>query len=189
MLVNSTNVATASWQLYTGSNFSVTLGSTDGVYAVRVLLRGRTLDFPPALDYVELTLDRVAPVLVITNPISANATVTKPYLQLLGNANEPLTTLTYNLTNAAGQWTNLPMYVVDQEFDMNAFDFSTNYFQAFDIPLATNANYLTLRVTDRAGNTRSTNLIVTLDYAGATNAPVFAPRWPTNGMHLSGDSF
>lgn len=188
VLVNSTNLATANWQPYSPS-FDVTLGGGDGVYAVRVYLAGRSGAFPPVMDYTELTLDRVAPVLMITNPITANATVTKPYLQLLGNANEPLSVLTYNLTNSAGAWTNLPAYVVDQEMDTNAFDFSTNYFQAYDIPLVTNANYLTLRVTDRAGNTRSTNLIVTLDYTGATNPPVFAPRWPTNGMHLSGESF
>lgn len=55
-----------------------------------------------------------------------NATVIKPYLQLQGYVNEPLVTLTYDLTNAAGLLTNEMAAVVDQHFDTNQFDFTTN---------------------------------------------------------------
>lgn len=188
VLVNDTNVAAAIWQPYS-SNFSVTLGATDGVYDVRVLWRGRTTNHPPVFDDTELTLDRVAPVLVITNPVSASATVIKPYLQLLGNANEPLAALAYDITNATGWRTNLTVSVIDQAFDTNAFDFTTNYFQAYDVALATNENQITLRVTDRAGNTTTTNLVVTLDYTGATNPPVVQLTWPPTNALVSGDGF
>ena len=188
VLVNRTNVTPGDWLPYS-ANFSATLGSTDGAYAVRVLLRGRPADATPVFNDTEITLDRVAPVVVIKNPVAASATVTRPYLQLLGNANEPLAALTYDIGNAAGTRTNLPVSVIDQAFNTNSFDFTTNYFQAYDVALATNANNITLRVTDRAGNMTTTNLTVTLDYTGATNSPVLQLTWPTNGMSVSGESF
>jgi hypothetical protein len=79
--------------------------------------------------------------------------------------------------------------VVDQYFDTNKFDFTTNWFQGYDIALATNENVITLRVADLAGNVTMTNFTVILDYSTATNAPEVQLLWPTNDTHLSGDSF
>jgi len=52
------------------------------------------------------------------------------------------------------------------------FDFSTNWFQAYDVPLATNDNWITLRGIDRAGNTATTHFDVVLEYRQATNPAV-----------------
>ncbi|HEX5221657.1 MAG TPA: hypothetical protein VFZ59_18985, partial [Verrucomicrobiae bacterium] len=188
LLVNSTNLGTAPWASYT-SNFNATLPDSDGNHTVLVALRGLSTNFPPYWDETELTLDRVPPVVAFTNPAVANATVIKPYLQLQGYANEPLVTLAYDLTNAAGLFTNEIAAVVDQYFDTNAFDFTTNYFQAYDVELTNGVNEITLTVSDRAGNVTVTNIGVTLDYTSATNPPTMHLLWPTNGMHLSGDSF
>lgn len=188
VLVNDTNLAGATWTAYS-SNFAVTLQDLDGDYEVLVALRGRVATGELATDFTELTLDRVPPVVIFTNPVVANATVFKPYLQLQGSANEPLVTLTYDLTNAAGLFTNETAGVVDQYFDTNAFDFTTNYFQAYDVALTNGSNQITLTVSDRAGNVTVTNLAVTLDYTTATNPPVMYLLWPTNGMHVSGESF
>ncbi|MEI2722969.1 MAG: hypothetical protein V9H26_05340 [Verrucomicrobiota bacterium] len=65
--------------------------------------------------------------------------------------------------------TNELVAVVDQFFDTNRFDFTTNYFQGYDLALATNSNQITLRVTDLAGNVTTTNLSVALDYTAATS--------------------
>jgi hypothetical protein len=186
VLVNDTNLSGVSWQTYS-SNFSATLPDADGVHTVLVALRGRTTDFPAAWDETEFTLDRVPPVLQITNPVSA--TVIKPYLQLLGLANESLASLSYDLTNASGLLTNESAFVVDQYFDTNQFDFTTNYFQAYDVELTNGLNTITLTVSDLAGNVTITNLNVTLDYSTATNPPVMQLLWPTNGAHLSGEIF
>ena len=183
VLVNSTNFAAATWLPY-ASSFAASIGPTDAVYTVRVALRGRSSEFPPVRDEAQLILDRVAPVLAVTNPIGT--TVIKPYLQLQGWANEPLCTLYYNLSNAFGLATNMSAAVVDEAFDTNSFDFTTNWFQAYDVPLATNLNHIFLSVTDRAGNVMSTNLVVTLSYAEATNAPVTQLLWPTNGLTIAG---
>lgn len=55
--------------------------------------------------------------------------------------------------------------------------------------LTNGVNEITLRASDRAGNVTTTNFQVTLSYATATNPPVLALLWPTNGTALSGDTF
>lgn len=63
-----------------------------------------------------------------------------------------------------------------------------NYFQCFDVPLTTGVNNLTLHVSDRAGNTKTTSFNVTLDYSQATAPPVVNLLWPQAGMAVSGSS-
>lgn len=190
VLVNNTNITATNWQGYS-SNFSVTLGSTDGVYSVLVAVRSYPTNIPVQVDFTELTLDRVAPELTFTNPIvvAGAATVMKPYLQLQGFGNEPLASLTYDITNATNWRTNEFAAVVDQFFDTNLFDFTTNYFQAYDVELTNGLNQITLSVKDRAGNVTVTNLNVTLSYAGATNPPTLQVTWPPADGQVSGNSF
>ncbi|MDW8310010.1 MAG: hypothetical protein RMK20_11615, partial [Verrucomicrobiales bacterium] len=183
VLVNSTNLTSVTWSNYT-PNFSAWLPDADGSHTVLVALRGRTTQFAPVTDETEVTLDRVPPLLVITNPVTE--TVSKPFLQVQGYANEPLGAMHYDLTNTAGCFSNGLMVVLEQEFDTNAFDFTTNYFQAFDLELTNGLNQIVLTMSDRAGNVVTTNLAVTLDYTSATNPPLLELLWPTNGAHLSG---
>lgn len=181
---------TTNWLPFVATNLMVSLGSTDGVYNVSIGLRGLPADATQTWNDYAFTLDRVPPALTLTNPVlsGAAATVIKPYLQLQGYASEPLSSLSYDISNALGIVTNQNAFVTDQCFDTNHFDFSTNFFQAYDVPLATNANFITLRVTDRAGNTTTTNFNVVLDYTMATNLPVVALIWPQDGMAVSGDT-
>jgi hypothetical protein len=72
VLVNSTNLTGVTWQAYS-ANFNATLPDADGAHTVFVALRGRTAGFPAAWDETTFTLDRVPPVLQITNPASASA--------------------------------------------------------------------------------------------------------------------
>jgi hypothetical protein len=137
---------------------------------------------------VTLVKDTVAPSLVITNPVIGGNAVAQPYLQLQGYAGEPLSSLSYDISNATGIATNQDAFVTDQHYDPNVSDFTTNWFQACDVPLTNGVNSLTLRVKDRAGNMTVTNFNVTLDYSTAAN-PVLQLTWPTNGMQLCGNSF
>lgn len=182
------SATTTNWLPFTTTNLTVNLGSTDGVYPVHVGLRGLPADAQQTWAEYEFFLDRVAPVLTITNPIlaGASATVIKPYLQLKGFANEELATYSCAVSNVTGVSSNLNVSVIDRFFDTNRFDFTTNYFQCYDVPLAGGSNWLTLCVTDRAGNTTTTNFNVTLDYTSATTPPVVKLIWPQNGMALSG---
>ena len=178
---------TTNWLPFVTTNVSVYLGATDGVYNVSIGLRGLPANAQQTWDSYTFTLDRVAPKISLTNP--AGGTVLKPYLQLQGYADKPLASLSYDISNGNGSATNQDAFVTDQSFDPNKFDFTTNYFQAYDVPLATNANYITLRVTDRAGNTTTTNFNVVLDYSGATNPPTVNVLWPQDGMAIGGAAF
>jgi len=181
---------TTNWLAFTTTNLTVNLGTTDGVYTLNVGLKGFATNATQAWDDYSFTVDRVAPVVTITNPILAGAagTVMKPWLQLQGFASEPLSSLSYDISNATGIATNLDVLVTDQAFNTNTIDYTTNYFQAYDVALATNVNKITLRMTDRSGNTTTTNFNVTLDYTGATN-PAVKLTWPTNGMQICQGSF
>jgi hypothetical protein len=178
------------WLALTTTNLTVNVGATDGVYDVNVGLKGFATNATQTWNDYSITVDRVAPVLTITNPViiaaSNNAVVIKPYVQLQGFANEPLMSLSYDISNATGIATNLDAFVTDQAFDTNKFDSTTNWFQAYDVPLTNGVNRLTLRVSDRAGNMTTTNFNVTLDYSGATNPPVVSLIWPQDGWSVSG---
>lgn len=54
--------------------------------------------------------------------------------------------------------------------------------------MATNGNLITVRVTDLAGNTATTNFNVILNYATATNPPVVKLIWPLAGMAVCGSN-
>ena len=187
LLVNDTNQAHAVWHSFTGTNLLVTLGATDGDYDVSVGLKGWS---PEAMetwdtDEITFTLDRIAPKINLTSAV--NATVIKPYLQVQGWADKSLASLSYDITNAFGVATNESVVVTEVAgYDADSNGWRTNYFQAYDVPLATNGNFITLRVTDRAGNTTTTNFNVTLDYTTATNPPAVNLTWPQDGMVVSG---
>lgn len=184
VLVDSTNFATASWTNYS-SNPAVDLGAAQGWHQVWVGLRGRMATSAQTWAGTRVKLDQTPPMLVITNPASRLLWV--PVIQLQGYCPESLVGLTYDLTNAVGLVTNRPVFVLGQFYDTNVYDFTTNYFQAFDVPLTNGANTITLHATDLAGNTTATNFTFTLDYSSKTNPPTLTLAWPQNGTRV-GDS-
>jgi hypothetical protein len=188
-LINDTNFADADWQPYAGSNVVAILGSTDGVYGVRVGLRGLPPDAQQTwnINAVSVTLDRAAPVVAITNP--AATMVSAPAIQVQGFANEPLGSLTFGVSNAAGIITNQTGFVTGAFYDTNLTAFTTNYFQCYDVPLTNGLNIITLHATDLAGNTTVTNISLTSTYAGCTNPPVLKVIWPQDGTMISGGQF
>jgi hypothetical protein len=190
VLLNDTDTTHADWHLYSDPSLNVTLGPADGTYSVWVGLKGLPDDAQQTWDGLDITLDRAGPVLAVTNPVltSAAATVAKSYLQLGGSANEPLGAITYDLVNAAGTVANVDGFVIDQAFDSSRFDYTTTWFQCFDIPLTPGPNSIALHATDRAGNVTTTNITVTLDYSGSTS-PEVSVTWPPSGTPLSGSTF
>ena len=189
VVLDSTNFAGAAWTAYTSSNILINLGTTPGWHDVWIGLRGWPPNAQPTWQKKHLYL-ALPPVLVITNPVNATgSTFTRPWLQLQGCGNEPLLAVEYDVTNAAGRFTNQQGFVTDQVFDTNQFDFTTNWFQCYDVPLTNGLNLITLRVADRAGNVTVTNVAITLDYSLATNPPVMNIIWPQDGMAVSGPNF
>jgi hypothetical protein len=81
------------------------------------------------------------------------------------------------------------MLVTGQYYDLNTTEFTTNYFQAYDVALTNGVNTFTLHVTDLAGNVTTLTTNFTVDYTGLTNPPVVQVSWPKTGAYLSGNSF
>ena len=186
VLVNDTNQADANWQAYTGTNITMNLGSTDGVYSVTVGLCGHAPNATQTWQSLSLTLDTVAPTVVITNP-TVNVTA-QPTIQLQGYATKPLSAISYDISNASGVVSNQTGFVKSEYFDPVLFAFTTNWIQCYDLDLTNGVNTITLRVTDWAGNTTTTNIYITLDYSTATN-PVVQVVWPPDGSQICAGSF
>ena len=186
VLLDSTNFASATWVAY-NSNFSVSVGSTDGPHDVWIGLKGRADTSEATWGDWPLTRDTVAPLIVITNP--AVTTVSQPFLQLQGYSPEPLSGLRYDLTNAAGSLTNEQGFVSQQWFDTNLFELTTNWFECVDIPLTNGDNTITLRATDGAGNVTTNVYTYVLDYGGDTTPPALTVYWPQDGTQVSGTNF
>jgi len=125
---------------------------------------------------------------LIASPTN-NSTVAVPYIQLQGCSPESLQGVTFDLSNAVAVVTNqFGQLLGGQFFDTNSFQYTTDYFQCYDIPLTNGLNTITVHATDLAGNVTVTNFNYTLDYSTATN-PVIKLTWPTNGMEICGSSF
>jgi hypothetical protein len=187
VLVDDANFADAVWSPYTNSFINVNLGSTEGWHSIWIGLTGHSPNSTPSWQYQRVKYDHTPPMLIITNPVLG--VVTQPIIELQGYCPEALLTITYDLTNAAGLVTQQPVLVRDQFYDTNTFEFTTNTFQAFEVPLTNGLNTITLHASDLAGNITTTNVAYTVDYSTKTNPPVVRFLWPTNGMKVCGSSF
>jgi hypothetical protein len=183
ILVDDTDFDSANWSGYSPSNVTVNLIS-EGWHDVWIGLRGRLTNSTPAWQYLKLKLDTTPPLLVVTNPTSP--TVAQPMIELQGFSVEPLARFSCDLSNSLGFTTNTMALAFDRDYDTNVGEFSTNYFQVFDVPITNGLNVLTLHAIDLAGNVSTTNVYVTLDYGGKTNAPVIQLHWPRDGQTVSG---
>lgn len=184
---DANHAADAVWKLYTSSSISVNLGSTEGWHDVWIGLRGHADDASAAVwQHKRLKLDTTPPQITITSPTNGNVNV--PMIQLTGYSPEALESISYDLTNALGLVTNQQVLVLDQSYSNDTWEFTTNTFQAFDVPLTNGANTLIVHATDLAGNLTTTNFNFTLDYSGVTK-PVIQLFWPRNGEQISGSNF
>jgi hypothetical protein len=185
-LVDDTNFAGATWNPYTSPDITLNLGSTQGWHDVWVGLRGLPPNAVQTWQWRHLNL-ALQPVLVITNPIGN--LVTQPMIQVSGYCQEPLASISYDLSNAAGVITGLPSEITDQYYDTTACGFTTNYFECLDVPLTNGLNIITIHATDLAGNMTTSNFSFTLDYSSKTNPPTVQLTWPQSGAQVSGGTF
>jgi hypothetical protein len=174
----------ASWQSFGGTNVRVNLGGTEGWHSVWIGLRGRVPSETPVWKWIRLKLDLTPPQITVTGPSN---TVFQPLVQLKGYCQKSLSQMSCDISNAAGVFANQPVQILEQYFDTNTWEFTTNTFQVFDIGLTPGANAFTLHATDLLGNTASTNYSITL--ISNNVAPVITLAWPQDGMQLCGSNF
>jgi len=186
VLLDSTNSGAAAWTTFS-SNATVNLGVTNGWHELWVGARGRLSTSEQSWQWTRVKLDTVSPLLVLTSPSTTNCSL--PIIQLQGYSLKALRGISFDITNAAGLLTNQPIFITSQATDTNKWEFSTNYFQGFDILLTNGSNSIAVHATDLAGNSTTTNVSFTLDYSSATNPPVIQISWPQNGTKISGTNF
>ncbi|HEU5125135.1 MAG TPA: hypothetical protein VFW05_13860 [Verrucomicrobiae bacterium] len=186
VVVDSTNFTSANWINYSVPQVSVPLDS-EGWHDVWVGMRGRLSTSQPTWKWVRLKLDTTPPMLAITNP--STTVIAQSMIQLQGFCPEALASISYDLTNSLGVVSNQQIFVLSRAYDTNAWDFSTNYFQGFDIPVKSGANRITIHAVDFAGNIATTNFTYWLDYSSKTNPPKVNLSWPQNGATICGTTF
>jgi hypothetical protein len=175
----------AVWTPYDGI-VHMNLGPNDGVYEVKLGLKGEGASSKEMWIGTLVTLIRKAPEVFITNP--TNAIVTQPYLQLKGYTLTKFASIKYDLNNAAGFVTNQDGQTDGADLDIKTGKYTAYHFQCYDVLLTNGLNAITLHVADWAGNVFLTNLTFSLNYSAAT-PPNIQLIWPKNGMDLCGDSF
>ena len=164
---------------------SRTLGLADGTYTVFVGLRGLPPDATQTWRLASVTLYSDVPLLTITNP--PTSIVSQSPIQLQGCASHPLERLSFDVSNAAGIFTNQPGFLTGQFYDTDLHAYTTNYFECSDIVLNNGTNVITLYATDWAGNTANVSFM--LNYSANTNPPVLNLVWPQDGTIISGGNF
>jgi hypothetical protein len=186
VLLDSTNFAAATWTDF-NPNPTVNLGTSQGWHDVWFGLRGRLPTSQQTWQWMRFKLDYTPPALVITNPVIL--TISQPLVQVQGYCTKPLASLSCNLSNAVGVASNQTALVVDQYYDTNTWEFTTNYFQVFDLELTNGPGLYTalLYATDLAGNTSVTSF--TLALTNDTAPPIITLGWPQTGQMLCGQSF
>jgi hypothetical protein len=187
IIKDDTNFDDAVWNVYSSSNITLNIGSTQGWHSFWIGLRGHADDTNNAVwQFKRLKLDTTAPVLTVTNP--AVGTVTVPLVELQGYSSEDLSTISYDITNAAGLLTNQDIGIADRYYDTNTWEYTTNYFRGLDIALTNGLNTITLHATDLAGNVTTLTTNLTLNYATATN-PVVKLYWPTDSTLICNTNY
>ena len=185
VLLDDTNTV-ADWRSFTSAP-TIDLGTNEGWHDVWIGLRGRTESSKASWRKAKIKLDVTPPPILIRSP--ANNVVTQPTIQLQGYSPEWLVSISCDLTNAAGVFSNQMIFILDRHFEKSAWEYTTNTFQAYDLELTNGVNIFTIRAEDKAGNVTTTNFSFMLDYSAKTNAPVLSVCWPQNGDALSGSSF
>ena len=180
VLINDTNTNDAIWLPFNGSDVVAPLGA-DGNYTVSVGLRGFPTNATPSWETLPLTKDTVFPELTITN-LTSGAVVQQTPIQFQGYASEPLDTLTYDLSNAAGTATNQEVNLTGVIYDLTQLAGTTNFFQSDAVNLVSGTNTITLHATDWAGNT--TNVNFAIRFVPSTNPPVLTLFWPEAGAPI-----
>ena len=187
ILVNDPNPGDAVWQPYAGTNLTVAIGPTDGVYTVSVALRPFPASASPAWQTLILYLDTTPLRLGLTNLPSLSGS--RPFIDPAGYASRALSALNWTLIDATGATNTGSGMVVAQDWNPSDPWHATNWLQCVDLPLALGTNWVSIQATDWAGAVAVTNFAYVFGTSGDTNAPALSLVWPPAGASVSGESF
>ncbi|MGO8928112.1 MAG: hypothetical protein ACLQU3_14665 [Limisphaerales bacterium] len=171
------------------TNLTVDLGSGDGRRNILFSFRYKGQARGDGWNGGGIVVQSAMPLIVITEP-KQNVT-SRPVIQLRGYFSRQARKILYDLYDQNGVKTvnNVNCLVLNQYFDEDLRQFTTNYFQCFDVSLSPGTNTFVIHGEDWAGNHVSTNFVIVFSTAGATNPPIIMPKYPLPGMVVAADSF
>jgi hypothetical protein len=184
ILLNSTNFEAATWGLFNEAP-AIELTNADGIH--EIWFGFRDMNGTTVWTLSRITLDRVPP--VITFADSSPATTSWPVIQVKGSCNEQLNEVTFSLVNADGELTDQKVPILDQYYDPQLEDYTTTWFQCFDVALANGNNVFTIRAVDLAGNIALQQITYVLNIAADQTPPAITVFWPQEGLKISGGAF
>ena len=185
-LVNDTNTADASWQLFTSSNLWVPT-PTDGRYAIAVGLRGLPNDATQTWQSVAVIRDSSPLLLALTNLAAMSGP--RPFIDPAGYATRALKATTWSMVDANGKASTGSGVLVARSWNLADQFHTTNWFECVDLPLALGMNQVSIHAVDWAGNVAVTNFAYLFDTNGDITPPALNLRWPQDATLVSGDSF
>jgi hypothetical protein len=187
VLVNDTNPADADWLPYAGTNLTVSLGSTDGVYTVTVGLRGLPPTATQTWQALTIFCDSTPLRLALTNLPAFSGW--RPFIDPAGYASRALSSLAWTLVDANGATNTGNGTVVAQDSSFADPYHRTNWVQCVDLALALGTNWVSIRAVDWAGTVATTNFAYVFDTNADTTAPTLTLIWPQEGSQVTGDNF
>jgi hypothetical protein len=170
------------------TNLTVDLGPGDGRRNILFSFRYKGQARGDGWNGGGIVVQSALPCIVITDP-KQNVT-SRPVVQLHGYFSRQAQKLGYDLYDQNGVQTvhNGNCLVINEYFDKDLRQFTTNFFQCFDVSLSPGTNTFVISGEDLAGNHVSTNFVMVFTTAGATNPPVIIPKYPLLGMVVAADS-
>jgi hypothetical protein len=182
--IGSSNHSLALWN-QAASNFTASF-PTNGFYDIWIGARG--LPTNAQQTWMDQWLSVYDVPLAVTLISPTNNVVSVPVYQLLGEANERLSSITFDVSNASGAFSNQTAFVTGSVYSAHICGITTNYFQC-SANLSAGANTIIVHATDGNSNTVSATASVTLDYTTRTNPPALSILWPSNNAQISGSNF
>jgi alpha-tubulin suppressor-like RCC1 family protein len=185
VLINATNFDAPVWVTNYAHPFievPVNLAAGDGVYRFSIgFLAGGQIYWQTR----KIVLDTTPPAVF---PGGQSFVTNSSLLQFVAHSVEPLKSITFDFSNNDVTNLNQRGFVLRAESDPATGEGATNWFQCFDLRLATGANRLSLRCEDLAGNVSTNEYHYTLDTA-AMPAPAVVVDWPPDNAVLGGATF
>jgi hypothetical protein len=138
-----------------------------------------------------VTVQTALPVISIVSP--TNFVTSQPVIQLQGTSSQELKSVRYDCYNEKGEKVVADAqgyaggtYGGDTKFQSRH---GRDYFTCFDMDLTPGTNTLVLHLSDDAGNSMTTNLVVIFTTVGDTIPPTLNVQWPRSGHRLMGGTF
>jgi hypothetical protein len=193
ILVNDPNPGDAVWLPYAGTNLTVSVGPTNGVYTVSVALRAFPANASAAWQTLTFYLDTTPLALALTNLPSLSGS--RPFIDPADYASRSLSALIWTMVDAAGNTNSGNGMVIGQSSNPTDSWHTTNLFQCVDLPLqlapdgSAGTNWISIQATDLAGTVAVTTFAYVFDTNGDTTPPAVSLAWPPDGTQVSGDNF